>query len=375
MTNEEIIIQRLNVLTTFMNNVRTLSKKIFQLPPSTDGVKWIATYNETSDENEKFNLTEALGSVYSLTDGLRVIGNIVRDGADFTFETGFEWVINGIGYANEEITRTINDAGTGNHRIDIAVADVNDNIYIIEGFEVPLATAVVQPPTPPNTIFICSFIITESVVGDNSNPIIYGQNNIPLKINILSTDLVTNDIDGFVNYVNDLNPPLIVLETNSLVIYYLTDTDEVYQFVGIGKGTYGLGQTQIAPENVLKLTFSSGGSQTLQQTTVLGNTSTKRISIGGEIPNYGTPIEVAGYNPIQTSAANLGSAQNYYAINFYQASRVRQNSMVNKVQIYLASVPGRLSSFHIYVWRKRVGGAGYDKIKDLEVKIKKSKIN
>lgn len=252
MTNEEIIIQRLNVLTTFMNNVRTLSKKIFQLPPSTDGVKWIATYNETSDENEKFNLTEALGSVYSLTDGLRVIGNIVRDGADFTFETGFEWVINGIGYANEEITRTINDAGTGNHRIDIAVADVNDDIYIIEGFEVPLATAVVQPPTPPNTIFICSFIITESVVGDNSNPIIYGQNNIPLKINILSTDLVTNDIDGFVNYVNDLNPPLIVLETNSLVIYYLTDTDEVYQFVGIGKGTYGLGQTQIAPENVLK---------------------------------------------------------------------------------------------------------------------------
>lgn len=274
MTNEEIIIQRLNVLTTFMNNVRTLSKKIFQLPPSTDGVKWIATYNETSDENEKFNLTEALGSVYSLTDGLRVIGNIVRDGADFTFETGFEWVINGIGYANEEITRTINDAGTGNHRIDIAVADVNDDIYIIEGFEVPLATAVVQPPTPPNTIFICSFIITESVVGDNSNPIIYGQNNIPLKINILSTDLVTNDIDGFVNYVNDLNPPLIVLETNSLVIYYLTDTDEVYQFVGIGKGTYGLGQTQIAPENVLKLTFSGGGSQDLQQTLENGGTFT-----------------------------------------------------------------------------------------------------
>lgn len=259
-----VIVQRLNDLTTFMNNVRTLSKKIFQLPPSTEGIKWVATYNETSEETEKFNLTDALNGMYSLTNGITATGNIVRDAADFTFEVGFEWLINGIEYSNTEITRTINDAGTGNHRVDIAVCDTNNDIYIVEGFEVPLATAVVQPPTPPNTLFICSFFINESVIGDNSTPGITGQNNIPLKIEIASTDLSTNDVAGFVDYINALNPALTVLETNSLVQYYLTDTQEIYQFVGIGKGTYGLGQSQIAPENVMKITFS-GGSEGLQQ--------------------------------------------------------------------------------------------------------------
>ena len=132
-----VIVQRLNDLTTFMNNVRTLSKKIFQLPPSTEGIKWVATYNETSEETEKFNLTDALNGMYSLTNGITATGNIVRDAADFTFEVGFEWLINGIEYSNTEITRTINDAGTGNHRVDIAVCDTNNDIYIVEGFEVP----------------------------------------------------------------------------------------------------------------------------------------------------------------------------------------------------------------------------------------------
>ena len=263
-----VIIQRLNELTTFMNNVRTLSKKIFQLPPSTEGVKWVAVYNDTSDETEKLNLTEALEGMYSLTNGITAIGNITRDGADFTFEVGFEWLINGISYANAEITRTINDAGTGNHRIDIAVCDTNNDIYIVEGFEVPLATAVVQPPTSPNTLFICSFLISESVIGDNSTPELVGQNNIPLKIEIESTDLDTNDVAGFVDYVNALNPPLTVLETNSLVQYYLTDTKDVYQFVGIGKGVYGLDNLQITSANVFK--FNAGATPDLQTVVTQG---------------------------------------------------------------------------------------------------------
>ena len=294
------IIQRLNELTTFMNNVRTLSKKIFELPSSTAGNKLVAVYNETSLQTEKFNLTEALDGMYSLTNGITAIGNITRDGADFTFEVGFEWKINGIEYSNAEITRTINDAGTGNHRIDIAVCDTNNDIYIIEGFEVPLATAVVQPPTPPNTLFICYFLITESVIGDNSTPGITGQNNIPLKIEIASTDLSTNDVAGFVDYINALNPALTVLETNSLVQYYLTDTQEIYQFVGIGKGTYGLGQTQIAPENVMKITFS-GGSQDLQQTLENGATYTAN---GKTITIMESGIEI--YDEITENILNIG---------------------------------------------------------------------
>jgi hypothetical protein len=298
------IIQRLNELTTFMNNVRTLSKKIFELPSSTAGNKLVAVYNETSLQTEKFNLTEALDGMYSLTNGITAIGNITRDGADFTFEVGFEWKINGIEYSNAEITRTINDAGTGNHRIDIAVCDTNNDIYIIEGFEVPLATAVVQPPTPPNTLFICYFLITESVIGDNSTPGITGQNNIPLKIEIASTDLSTNDVAGFVDYINALNPALTVLETNSLVQYYLTDTQEIYQFVGVGKGTYGLGQTQIAPENVMKITFS-GGSQDLQQTLENGATFT---ALGKTLTIYSNEISIFDNNTLSTLEIGMGDA-------------------------------------------------------------------
>jgi len=268
------IVTRLNELTTILNNLISLSKKIFQLPPSTAGVKLVAVYNESSEETEQFNLSEALDGMYSLTNGITALGNIVRDAADFTFEVGFEWKINGIEYANAEITRTINDAGTGNHRIDIAVVDENDDIYIVEGFEVPLATAVVQPPTPPNTLFLCSFLITEAVIGDPTPPIITEQNNIPLKVDILSTDLATNDIAGFVDYFNALNPSLIVSEVNSIVQYLLTDTSDVYQLTGVGKGTYGDGATQITSANVLK--FSLGSSTpTLQQVTTAGRTFTE----------------------------------------------------------------------------------------------------
>ena len=289
-----------------MNNVRTLSKKIFELPPSTAGNKLVAVYNETSLQTEKFNLTEALDGMYSLTNGITAIGNITRDGADFTFEVGFEWKINGIEYSNAEITRTINDAGTGNHRIDIAVCDTNNDIYIIEGFEVPLSTAVVQPPTPPNTLFICYFLITESVIGDNSTPGITGQNNIPLKIEIASTDLSTNDVAGFVDYINALNPALTVLETNSLVQYYLTDTQEIYQFVGIGKGTYGLGQTQIAPENVI-ITFS-GGSQDLQQTLENGATFTAN---GKTLTIYSDVISIFDNNTLSELEIGMNDSPDY----------------------------------------------------------------
>jgi hypothetical protein len=283
-----VIVQRLNELTTFMNNVRTLSKKIFELPDETAGNKLVAVWNETDEEPQKFDLTAALQGMYSLTNGLTAIGNIVRDGADFTFEVGFEWKINGIEYANEEITRTINDAGTGNHRIDIAVADTNNDIYIIEGFEVPLATAVVQPPTPPNTIFLCSFLITESVIGDNTSPETSGQNNIPLKVNILSTDLATNDIAGFVTYINELNPPLTVLEINSLVQYYLTDTNDIYQFVGVGKGVYGQDNLQITSSNVIKFS-ASGAIPSFQQVTDVvpnGNETTNIVKFVVDADNY-----------------------------------------------------------------------------------------
>jgi len=277
------LIQTVNELVAFKNSVVTLSKRIFQLPISTAGTKWVAVHNESSLVTEKFNLTDALAEVYSITNGITALGNITRDGADFTFEVGFQWRINGINYLNAEIERTIEDAGTGNHRIDIAVVDENDDIYIVEGFEVPLATAVVQPPTPPNTLFLCSFLITESVIGDPSEPIITEQNNIPLKVNILSTDLATDDIAGFVDYFNALNPPLEILETTSLVQYFCTDTESVYQLTGVGKGVYGLSSLQITSANVLKFSAGGGATPDLESVLTEGDRPIKDVTA---LPDY-----------------------------------------------------------------------------------------
>ena len=83
------------------------------------------------------------------------------------------------------------------------------------------------------------------------------QNNIPLKVEILSTDLATNDISGFVDYFNSLNPNLIVSEVNSIVQFLLTDTNDIYQLTGIGKGTYGDNSLQITSVNVLKFSLSN----------------------------------------------------------------------------------------------------------------------
>lgn len=161
------LITTVNELVAFKNSVITLSKKIFQLPASTAGIKKVAVHNASSNQTEQFNLTDALNGMYSLTNQLLALGAITRVDDTFTFAVGFQWRINGINYANlADIDLTIDGAGTGNHRIDIAVMDENNDIYIIQGFEVPLADTVVQPLPEPDTLFLCSFIITQDTIGD-----------------------------------------------------------------------------------------------------------------------------------------------------------------------------------------------------------------
>lgn len=101
------------------------------------------------------------------------------------------------------------------------------------------------------------------------------QNNIPLKVDILSTDLATDDIAGFVDYFNDLNPPLEILETTSLVQYLCTDTQNIYQLTGVGKGVYGLSNTQITSDNVLKISLSQN-LQDLESVLTEGATATDK---------------------------------------------------------------------------------------------------
>lgn len=112
------------------------------------------------------------------------------------------------------------------------------------------------------------------------------QNNIPLKIEILSDDLITNNIDGFVSYFNELNPNLTVLETNSLVQFLLTDTSQIYQLVGVGKGIYGIGKAQITSQNVLKYENKGNDKYTFSFPIVLPNGDTYGQYINGDVATF-----------------------------------------------------------------------------------------
>jgi len=161
------LVTTVNELVAFKNNVVNLSKRIFQLPISTAGQKLVAVWNAASEKTEQFDLSAALDGVYALTNRIISLGAIIRAADDFTFQVGFQWRINGNVYENTTaIERTIDGAGVGNHRIDIAVLDANNDIYIIQGFEVPLDQIVVQPPPEPDTLFLCSFIIEEDSISE-----------------------------------------------------------------------------------------------------------------------------------------------------------------------------------------------------------------
>lgn len=81
------------------------------------------------------------------------------------------------------------------------------------------------------------------------------QDNFNLVFEILSTNLSTNDVAGFVNYINNLPAPFLVwAESTASVRFFLTNTFDVYEIIGVGKGTYGFGNLQIATNNVFKTT-------------------------------------------------------------------------------------------------------------------------
>lgn len=169
-----IIIERLNDLSNWKNSVIANSKKIFQLPIATAGVKKVAVYNENSLVTEQFNLTDALNGFNLLNDKITAYGTISRVANVFTYSVGYEWILGGLNYANTtDIDITVNDATDGFFRIDIVVVDTNNQIYLIEGFESD--SVATQPEKPDDTLLLDTFNIFGDVI---DNPLPYPNLNL-----------------------------------------------------------------------------------------------------------------------------------------------------------------------------------------------------
>jgi len=163
------------------------------------------------------------------------------------------------------------------------------------------------------------------------------QNNIPLKVNILSTDLATNDISGFVTYINELNPPLTVLEINSLVQYYLTDTNDIYQFAGVGKGIYGQDNLQITSSNVIKFS-TSGATPPLQEVIEAGDELVADDNLRKIV------ISKEGQSIAFYSRADVGDAWSLKSTHSLDGIVIKEGSD-NIVQIFNDAGEGRVSVF------------------------------
>lgn len=171
----------------------------------------------------------------------------------YKYSGGYKWQINNEIYqTTTDKTRTIVAAAVGFYRIDIAVLDTNNDIVLIQGVE--NASAAKMPNVPNDTILLNSWVIFGNTINPPSSTVkSINQDNIPLRYDILSTQLPINDVFGFLYYFKNTLPYTIqVKETNSLVQFICTDTGDVYQFTGVGKGIYGPGAMQLTPNNVLK---------------------------------------------------------------------------------------------------------------------------
>lgn len=205
--NFQDILNRLNVLTTFMNNVIANSKKTFQLPTTTAGEKLVAVWNEESQRTEQYNLSELIAYVNSINTRIVNYGTIDRDVNEFTFNVGFEWIIQGLEYANATaVVENIALASTGNNRIDIAVLNAFNGIDVITGFETT-GTAE-QPLPPPNTILLKIFVVTDSDVEVEDPP---------------AATLIVAEVDGaIISGVNRINIDGATLTDNGNGIITIT---------------------------------------------------------------------------------------------------------------------------------------------------------
>lgn len=286
------IVTRLNELTDFMNKIKTLSKKIFQLPSATDGTKYVAVYNEVSQVTEKFNLSDALSVSNNLSSKINALGTISRVDNTFTFSVGYQWTINNINYENDvEFEVEILEAASGNYRNDIIVLDTNNTFVKIIGSE---STEVAQqPPTPPNTLLLCVFDIAGDVI---NNPNTNTNERQVKKINSSSDyTLIQSDTTKFllIETEFDLVLPLNFTDNSEFVIKNISGTSrEIIFDTGIEfKGN------PIIENNALcflkKIDFdgtneiysvnsiSQSSINNLQNVTDIGNTTTNSINANG----------------------------------------------------------------------------------------------
>jgi len=94
---------------------------------------------------------------------------------------------------------------------------------------------------------------------------------------------------------------------------------------------------------------------TFQWATNNGKTTTNNIFVGSHNTVSSDTAEVALYKTFATGSANYGSGQNSWGISFDPSLRVRQKGYIRYIKLNVVSLPARLTSFYITIWRRSSG--------------------
>lgn len=177
--NLTTLTNKVNQLTAQLQQLINLGKKIGQLPEKqlldeksklvvdTNGVTETLTVGQI--------ITEAINSSF---DGIIELGAMTLVGNTLTIASPSKAKIDGIVYVSGENVINIPFSASGFIRQDILVFNKNSNIIRIAGTETD--GIAIAPNVPNNTVLVSSIYVTESTIGNPSDPII-GTNyvNIP----------------------------------------------------------------------------------------------------------------------------------------------------------------------------------------------------
>ena len=85
------------------------------------------------------------------------------------------------------------------------------------------------------------------------------QNNFVRVLNLEQSDLsgLGTLKEQIVTYINELETPLTIQETDSKLNIHIVDYEETYELINLGRGQYGVGKNQITTANLFKIASSA----------------------------------------------------------------------------------------------------------------------
>lgn len=162
--------QKVLNLTQLFQQMLNLAKKIDELPEQTalDGASRI--HVSKNGISQRLDVQKIIDSIANVSyNRLVAIGSLTIDGGALKIPALAQWVIENIFYQNSAIiTIPIPFADTDKTRIDLIYANNQNQILRVAGIE--SAGLAVKPNLPANTIEVTTITVTDSVIGNPSNP-------------------------------------------------------------------------------------------------------------------------------------------------------------------------------------------------------------